>query len=201
MSDVKPKRTAREPGRSDISPGEPLPAQAAPIVPAAKAPGAIVPQAPTAPEAVAAAPEAVAQLAAEIVPVTVAPPADSPDEPRSPARSSSPDDPWAAVAEAQAALARGFEAIAFEMTGMTQSGVASASDAAIALFGARNFSEAVEINAGLARRGLDAMIAGSARLSDIGVKAVSEASRPLLSRLGGTWSSAGGPIIGHTAAR
>ena len=63
---------------------------------------------------------------------------------------------------------------------MTRSGIAAASDAAIALFGARTFSEAVEINARLARRGVDAMIEGSAKLSDIGVTAVSEASRPII---------------------
>ena len=50
------------------------------------------------------------------------------------------------------------------------------------------FSEAVEINAALARRGVDRMIEGSAKLSEIGVKAMSEASRPIVSRLGEGWS-------------
>jgi hypothetical protein len=65
------------------------------------------------------------------------------------------------------------------MTGMTRSGIAATSDAAIAMFGARTFSEAVEINARLARCGLDAVIEGSARLSDIGVKTAGEAARPI----------------------
>ena len=85
---------------------------------------------------------------------------------------------------AQTALARGFEEIAAEMTGIARSGVAASTDAALALLGARTFAEAVEINASLARRRFDAMVEGSARLSDIGVKAITEASRPFLPRLG-----------------
>ena len=187
MSDVKPKRTAREPGRSDISPGEPAPARTTPVISPALVPGAIDPEAPTAPEVVSAVPEAAAQLAAEIAPATADPLADSPDD------SWSAGDPWTVFAEAQAALARGFEAIAIEITGMTGSGIAAASDTAIALFGARSFSEAVEINAGLARRGVDSVIEGSAKLSDIGVKAVGEASRPMLSQIGGAWKARGLP--------
>jgi hypothetical protein len=107
------------------------------------------------------------------------------DSPGSPDDSWSADHPWTAFGEAQGALARGFEAIAVEIAGMTRSGVAAASDAAIALLGARNFSEAVDINAGLARRGVDAVIEGSAKLSDIGVKAADEASRPMLAAWAG----------------
>ena len=198
MSDVKPKRTAREPGRSGISPGEPAPGRTAPVVPAAMVPGATVPEAPSVPAVVSATPEAAAPLAAMMVSATADPLADSPG---SPDDSWSADHPWTAFAEAQAALARGFEAIAVEIAGMTRSGIAAASDAAIALLAARTFSEAVDINAGLARRGVDAVIEGSAKLSDIGVKAAGEASRPMLARLGGTWSSAGGPISSHAAAR
>ena len=198
MSDVKPKRTAREPGRSGISPGEPAPGRTAPVVPAAMVPGATVPEASSVPAVVSATPEAAAPLPAMMVSATADPLADSPG---SPADSWSADHPWTAFAEAQAALARGFEAIAVEIAGMTRSGIAAASDAAIALLGARNFSAAVDIKAGLARRGVDAVIEDSARLSDIGVKAAGEASRPMLARLGGTWSSAGGPISSHAAAR
>ena len=195
MSNVKPKRTAREPGRSGISPGEPAPGRTAPVVPAAMVPGATVPEAPSVPQVVSATPEAAAPLPAMTVSATADPPADSPDD------SWSADHPWTAFAEAQAALARGFEAIAVEIAAMTRSGVAAASDAVIALLAARTFSEAVDINAGMARRGVDAVIEGSAKLSDIGVKAVSEASRPMLARLGGTWSSAGGLIVSPAAAR
>jgi hypothetical protein len=98
-------------------------------------------------------------------------------------------DSWSAVAEAQAAFARGFEEMTVEVTGMTQAAIQAATEAAVALFGARTFSEAVEINARLARRGVDAMIEGSAKLSDIGVKAVGDASRPMVSQIGGTWKT------------
>jgi hypothetical protein len=175
MSDMKPKRAAREPGRSEISPGEAVRSEA---VPTATAP-AIVPQAPTAAAVVSAQPAAVAEPAPEIVSASAAPPADS------------VEDPWTAFADAQAVLTRGFEEIVVEVTGMSRSGIAAAAHAAVALIGARTFSEAVEIHAALARRGVDAMIEGSAKLSEIGVKAVSEASRPILSRLGGTWSGMG----------
>ena len=101
------------------------------------------------------------------------------------------EDAWTAFAEAQAVLARGFEEIAVEVTGMTRSGLTAAADATLALFGVRTFSEAVEINAALGRRGVNAMIEGSARLSEIGGNAVSDAARPILSRLGRTWSGVG----------
>jgi hypothetical protein len=102
-----------------------------------------------------------------------------------------PDDPWTVFAEAQAAFAHGLEEMATEMSGMTRSGVAAAADAAVALLGARTFAEAVEINAGLVRRGVDAMIEGSAKLSEIGVAAMTEVSRPILSRLGEARSGVG----------
>jgi hypothetical protein len=92
------------------------------------------------------------------------------------------------LVEAQTALARGFESAAVEMTGLTRSGFAAAADAAIALLGARTFAETLEINAGLAQRSVDTLIEGSAKLSEISVKAVAEAARPILSRAGGAWS-------------
>jgi hypothetical protein len=174
MSDGKPRRPARESGRSGIARGEAVPHQTAPIIApepdfgaAAEAAAAVSP--PTivrepAPRKTASAPSAVAPAA---------------------------DDAWAAFSEMQVALARGFAEIAVEMTGITQSGIAAATDAATAMLGVRTLAEAVEINAGLIRHRADAMIEGSVRLSEIGVKAVSEASRPLLARLGATWSAAG----------
>jgi hypothetical protein len=101
------------------------------------------------------------------------------------------EDAWTTLAQAQAALTRGLEEAAVEMTGMTRGGLTASTDAALALLGARSFAEIVEINVGLARRGVDVMIEGSARLSEIGAKAVADASRPLLSQLGAPWSAAG----------
>jgi hypothetical protein len=101
------------------------------------------------------------------------------------------EDAWTTLAQAQAALVRGLEEAAIEMTGMTRGGLAASTDAGLALLGAKSFAEIVEINAGLTRRGVDVMIEGSARLSEIGAKAVADASRPLLSRLGAPWNAAG----------
>jgi len=98
---------------------------------------------------------------------------------------------WTAFAEAQAALARGFEKAAVEMNGISHSGVAATADAAVALLGARTFAEALEIHAALARRGIDTMFAASARMSEIGAKTVADASRPLLSRYARRWDSLG----------
>jgi hypothetical protein len=183
MSDVKPKRAAREPQRSNIFPHQAEPTEAAGIAPEAIVPGEIVTEVPAAAEIVAVRPEAVVQFASESVSAIVDPLTDSAD-------------PWTGVAEAQAALARGFEAFALEMTGMTRSGIAAASDAAIALLAVGSVAELVDINAGLARHGVDWVIEGSARLCEIGVRAVGDASRPMLSRpmlalVAGAWSSIG----------
>jgi phasin family protein len=74
------------------------------------------------------------------------------------------------------------------MTGMTRSGMAATADAAVALLSARTLAEAIEINASLARRGVDSMLEGSAKLSEIGTRAAADASRPILSRVSGVWS-------------
>jgi hypothetical protein len=182
MTDVKPKRPARPSKQSEVSPETPLPIHAAAaVIPRdVPAPGGVAaPLAASAepvPEVVAAEPAAVVQPALEIVSEATERLADSVDT------------PWTAFVEAQAVLVRGFEEIAGEVAGMTRSGIAVAADAGLALLGVRTFSEAVEINASLTRRGVDAMIEGSVRLSEIGVKAVSEASRPILSQLGESWS-------------
>jgi phasin family protein len=44
--------------------------------------------------------------------------------------------------------------------------------------------DAMALNAGFARQSFDALIGSSAKLSEIGVKLATEASRPLLSRFG-----------------
>ncbi len=162
MSDIKPKRPARASATSDIALGEPMPTVTTPIVAPEPAPMTAPPAIDVAPVVAALAPSATSLERVEAASV----------------------DAWSVFAEAQAALARGFEQAAIEMTGMSRSGLTAASNAAIALLGARTLAEAVEINAGLARRGVDTIIEGSAKLSEIGVKAVAEASQPVFSRLG-----------------
>jgi hypothetical protein len=159
MSDVKPRRA----GREAVS-VEPAARAAAPAEPAP----AIAAPPKTAPAALPPPP------AAESVPPSAAPEADH---------------GWNLVAEAHAAWSRGFEEIAVEVSELARTSMSAASDAAIALLGARTFAEAVEINAGLARHGVDAMIEHSAKLSEIGVKTVTQASRPVLSQLGALWKA------------
>jgi hypothetical protein len=172
MSDMKPRRGPRELTPIEPSPpkmaGEAVAGEPVPIVP---------PEATAVPEPVAA----IAAAVPEPAPPAAEAPAPAPGDKLGAA------DSWVAIAEAQAALARGFEQFAVEITGMTRTGMVAGNSAALALLAARTVAEAVEINAGLARRGVDAMIEGSARLSEIGAKTMTDASRPLLSRLGTAW--------------
>jgi hypothetical protein len=179
MSDAKPRRAGRESGRGEIIAGDAAPVQPAPLPAPTPVPDDVA--GVTASAAAAAAPpvigyERAAPAAAESV---------------EPAVAAAADETWTFVVEMQQAFARGCEEIAVEMTGIAQSGIAAASNAATAMLAARTFAEAVEINAGLIQRNADAMLASGARLSEIGVKAVTEASRPVLAHLANTWSSGG----------
>ncbi len=184
MSDAKPRRAGRESPRSEIAAGEGVPPETAPLT---IAPVALEAGQETSPTTVAA----------PVPPPPAAAPAGPVAEPVSRAAGESveplarADDAWAALAEMQAALARGFEEIAVEMTALTRSDIAAATDAATAMLDAHTFAEAVEISAGLIRRRADAMLEGSAKLSEIGAQAAAAASRPILVRLAAGWSGAG----------
>lgn len=178
MSDNKPRRPVREPvGAETAVSADPIGAAIPPIV-------APEPDGPAtaAPAETVTAPVALAAAAIEAIPQ----PADlAAAQGRAEAAA---EDAWTAFAEAQAALARGFEQAAVALNGMTRSGIAATADAALALFGAKTFAEAVEINAGLARRSVDAAVEGSATLSEIGIRTAAEVSRPVFNRLSGAWS-------------
>jgi len=159
MSDIKVKRAARESAQSAAA----LPTETASVSP----------------------PDATPDLA----PVTAAIPAPTKSAPT--AGMAAPDDvfaygrqSWAALAEAQAAAARGFEALVGEMTDFTRSEMAAAANTATAMLGVKTFAQAVEVNLGFARRSFDALIGSAAKLSEIGAKAAAETSRPILSRFG-----------------
>jgi phasin family protein len=171
MSELRPKRGARGIGnRAETRPAEP--AEVAPAF-----------AAETARTAVSLETAATAEPIAESSPAATGP---------SKKATASVDDlwvdPWAVWTESQTALTRGFEAVATEVTGMARSGLTVATEAAQAMLGAKTFAEAIEINAGFARRSFDAVIGGTAKLSEIGVKAATDASRPLLNRLGESWN-------------
>ena len=167
MSDIKVKRGPRESIQTE-SP-EPAPAEPVTSTPVTSAPMESSPKPlPAPPAPIAAAPRQVAAA----------------------------DDlfaygqqAWAALAEAQAAAARGFEALVGEINTLTRSEIAAATASTTAMLGVKTLSEAVEVNLGYARRSFDALIGSTAKLSEIGVKTAADASRPIVTRFGSGWKA------------
>jgi Phasin protein len=96
----------------------------------------------------------------------------------------------AALAESQAALARGLEALGAEMAGLARSGINATTRAATEMLKVRTLSDAIAVNALLARCSFDTVVGGSAKLSELGMKLAAEASRPLLTQFGKGWAKA-----------
>jgi hypothetical protein len=178
MSEIKPKRAAREPVRSEAIAEEAIAAATASVIERNMTPE---------PEPVSTIALAQAAPVGPACPVPSAPESSPSDKPAEVAAETA----LTAFAEAQCALARGFEKAAVEVTGISRSGMAATADAAVALLGARTFAEAIEINAGLARRRVDAVLETSARLSEIGATAITDAYRPFLSRFAWNRSTLG----------
>jgi len=109
----------------------------------------------------------------------------SPDE-----RAQFAHDAFAALAQSQAALTRGLEALSAEMTGLALSGIDTAARAATKMLGVKTLSDAIDVNAGLACSSLDALVGGSAKLSELGVKLATETSQPFLAQFGKGWIKA-----------
>jgi len=112
------------------------------------------------------------------------------------AKSSSPGDfahfsrdAFAALVQSQTALARGLEAMSVEMAGFALSGIDTAARAATKMLGVKTLSDAIDVNAGFACSSLDALVGGSAKLSELGVKLATETSRPFLH----SWAKASRP--------
>jgi len=55
----------------------------------------------------------------------------------------------------------------------------------------KTLSDAIEVNAGFTCSSFDALVDGSAKLSELGVKLAAETSQPLLSQLCRGWNKAG----------
>jgi hypothetical protein len=91
----------------------------------------------------------------------------------------------AGIGESQRAVVSGIKALALAMSDLAHANLTVAGDSATAMVGARNFTAAVEIQLGFARRSFDSLLAGSARLSEIGVRLTREASRPIVAPLAG----------------
>jgi hypothetical protein len=137
-------------------------------------------------ESVAPAPksEALAPIAIEAIPAPVG---------RSPSTEEIGDlsrDTFAALAESQAALARGLDAISVEAAGLARRGIDAAAKSATEMLAVRTIADAIEVNAGLARRSFEACVAGSARFAELGIKLATDAAEPLVSEFGRSWLEA-----------
>lgn len=80
---------------------------------------------------------------------------------------------------ARTAFVHGAGAVADELAATARSEMAAAAEAASAMLGAKTLGDAIGVNAGFARKCLDAMLAGSVRLTEIGTRFAAEASQPL----------------------
>jgi Phasin protein len=99
-------------------------------------------------------------------------------------------DTTAAFVQSQAALARGLEALSAEMAGLALWGMNELARTATRLLSVKTLSDAIEVNTGFTCGSFDALLSGSAKLSELGVKLAAETSQPLLSELGRGWSKA-----------
>jgi hypothetical protein len=102
-------------------------------------------------------------------------------------------DAAAALAQSQAALARGLEALSAEMAGLALSGMNVLASTATKLLAVKTLSDAIEVNAGFTRSSFETLVGGSAKLSELGVKLAAETSQPLFGQLARRWSKAARP--------
>ena len=102
-------------------------------------------------------------------------------------------DAAAALAQSQAALARGLEALSAEMAGLALSGMNVLARTATKLLAVKTLSDAIEVNAGFTCSSLETLVGGSAKLSELGVKLAAETSQPLFGQLARGWSRAARP--------
>jgi hypothetical protein len=148
-------------------------------------------------DAAAAGIPALVETPAEAAAFAVTPATVPPTEPQPPAAAPVPDEigqfgreAMAALAESQAAMARGLEAMSDEMAGLTRLSIDIAARTATDMLGVKTLSDAFKVNALFARESFDSLLDGSAKLSGLGVKLAAESSRPILTQLGQGWIKA-----------
>ena len=83
-----------------------------------------------------------------------------------------------AAVKANAALSAGIEAIGQEVMVYARTALQSASETARGLLGAKTLEDVVKIQTDLAKRNFEGMVAGSVKLSELGVSLASEAFAP-----------------------
>jgi hypothetical protein len=139
-----------------------------------------------------------AETAVDLVtPAATPPPTPSIGPPPSATKSTKPDitrhfggDAGAALAQSQAALARGLEALNAEMAGLALTGMNVLARTATKLLAVKTLSDAIEVNAGFTCSSLETLVGGSAKLSELGLKLATETSQPLFGQLARGWSNA-----------
>jgi hypothetical protein len=97
---------------------------------------------------------------------------------------------FAAFVQSQTAAARGLEALCAELAGLALSGIDAAARTARGMLAVKTLSDAIEVNAGFTRSSFDALVGGSAKLSELGARLAAEASQPILTQLGKGWIKA-----------
>jgi phasin family protein len=97
-------------------------------------------------------------------------------------------DALAALMESQAAVARGMTALGAEIAALTCANIDAATRSATDLLSARTLADAIAVNTGFARESFEALLGGSARLSEIGAKLAAEAARPIVAQLNRDWT-------------
>jgi hypothetical protein len=95
--------------------------------------------------------------------------------------------PFAVLAQSQAALTRGWGAVSAELAGMALSGIDTAARTATQMLSIKTLSDAIAVNAGFTCSSLETLVGGSAKLSGLGVKLAAEAAQPFLTQLGQSW--------------
>ena len=97
---------------------------------------------------------------------------------------------FAAFVQSQTAVVRGLEALSAELTGLAFSRIDAAARTATDMLAVKTLSDAIEVNAGFTSSSFEALVGGSAKLSELGAKLAAEASQPILTQLGKSWIKA-----------
>jgi phasin family protein len=179
--ETRPRRGARVAEPAPTPAAAPEPAPAAPDVPAAPEIAALpmMTPAPETPEAAEPPPGPQTPPALKLPPV--------PEPAAPPPVAAAGEDALAALLAAQSAVARGLTAMTAEIAALASAGIDAATHSATDLLSARTLADAIEINAGFARHSLEALLGGSARLSEIAVRLATEAARPIIAQLSHDW--------------
>jgi hypothetical protein len=188
----KGRRSLRASGATE-APAAPLKPVEAP--PPANGQGKVEPPKPA--EMLAEASKSAETAVDLVIPAVTPAPTPSIGAPPPATKSAKPDvprhfegDAGAALAQSQAALARGLEALSAEMAGLALTGMDVLALTATKLLAVKTLSDAIEVNAGFTCSSLETLVGGSAKLSELGVKLATETSQPLFGQLARGWSKA-----------